>query len=258
MSTTLRRGGYPAAPPSAFVPRGGRDLDLEPLEGRQMLSTVVGASASEPSADEQYMLQLVNRAAPTRRPRGSGCWPSRRLTRRSRPRSRAGTPPRSSSRSTPTARCRRWRSTPGSSRRREPTTWRWWPPTRSSTPSPALSPGPPRPTSSTDGQPYYPTGDSTWTTAENVFAYSANLADPHGKALDDFFHEAFLLDWGNPDFGHLRNLHAPRPVRRGRRRGLRHQRGRHRDHHRRSPQPRRPRPTRRSPPTPASTSAPRW
>ena len=62
-----------------------------------------------------------------------------------------------------------------------------------------------------DGQPYYPTGDSSWTTAENVFAYSGNLADPHGKALDDYFHEAFLLDWGNPDFGHLRNLMLPGP-----------------------------------------------
>ena len=62
-----------------------------------------------------------------------------------------------------------------------------------------------------DGQPYYPTGDSYWTTAENVFAYSGNLADPHGKALDDYFHEAFLLDWGNPDFGHLRNLLLPGP-----------------------------------------------
>ncbi len=62
-----------------------------------------------------------------------------------------------------------------------------------------------------DGQPYYPTGASSWTTAENVFAYSGNLADPHGKALDEYFHAAFLLDWGNPDFGHLHNLMLPGP-----------------------------------------------
>ncbi|MDB5349510.1 MAG: hypothetical protein JWN86_757 [Planctomycetota bacterium] len=62
-----------------------------------------------------------------------------------------------------------------------------------------------------DGQPYYPTGESSWAMAENVFAYSNNLPDAHGKALDDYFEEAFFLDWGNPDFGHLRNLLMPGP-----------------------------------------------
>ena len=60
-----------------------------------------------------------------------------------------------------------------------------------------------------DGQPYYPVGNSSWSSAENIFAYSANLPDSHGKALVDYFHSAFLLDWGNPAFGHLKNLLMP-------------------------------------------------
>ena len=62
-----------------------------------------------------------------------------------------------------------------------------------------------------DGQAYYPTGNSWWSTGENIFAYSQNVgaADPTGYA--DYFEAAFLLDWGNPDFGHLTNLLAPGP-----------------------------------------------
>ena len=66
-------------------------------------------------------------------------------------------------------------------------------------------------TNAPDGLPYFPVGNASWSAAENVFAYSGNLSDPHGKPLVDYFHAGFLLDWGNPNFGHLRNLLNPGP-----------------------------------------------
>src|SRR4051794_8505236 len=59
MISPLRRGGLAAA--RLRTPRASRKVSLGvlPLESRALLSTV---SAVEPSADEQYMLQLVNRA----------------------------------------------------------------------------------------------------------------------------------------------------------------------------------------------------
>jgi uncharacterized protein YkwD len=60
-----------------------------------------------------------------------------------------------------------------------------------------------------DGQPYFPTGDSAWATGENIFAYSQSVTQPSPKSDVDFFEAGLLLDWGNPDFGHLRNLMAP-------------------------------------------------
>ena len=62
-----------------------------------------------------------------------------------------------------------------------------------------------------DGRVYYPVGQSSWATGENVFAYSANVNAASTTSFDDYFHEAFLLDWGNPDFGHLKNALAPSP-----------------------------------------------
>src|SRR5581483_2650731 len=32
------------------------------------------------------------------------------------------------------------------------------------------------------------------------------------QAVVDYFDAAFFLDWGNPDFGHLKNLLAPGPA----------------------------------------------
>ncbi len=63
-----------------------------------------------------------------------------------------------------------------------------------------------------DRLPYFEVGQGSWSLSENIFAYSSNLPDAHGKALVDYFHAAFLLDWGNPGFGHLRNLMAPGPT----------------------------------------------
>ena len=62
-----------------------------------------------------------------------------------------------------------------------------------------------------DGQVYYPTGQSSWSTGENVFAYSGNV---HGSALKDYvdyYHEGLMIDWGNTDFGHLKNILGPGP-----------------------------------------------
>jgi uncharacterized protein YkwD len=64
-----------------------------------------------------------------------------------------------------------------------------------------------------EGQVYYPTGITGWATGENVFAYSSNV--PPGssdQAYAAYFNAAFFLDWGNSDFGHLKNLLAPGPA----------------------------------------------
>jgi uncharacterized protein YkwD len=64
-----------------------------------------------------------------------------------------------------------------------------------------------------NGQTYFPTGNMGWATGENIFAYSANV--PSRTTDVDFvnyFNDAFFLDWGNPDFGHLKNLLAPGPA----------------------------------------------
>jgi hypothetical protein len=63
-----------------------------------------------------------------------------------------------------------------------------------------------------DGQAYYPTGATGWATGENIFAYSSNVNGSGDQAYVDYFETAFLLDWGNPDFGHLKNLLAPGPA----------------------------------------------
>jgi hypothetical protein len=62
-----------------------------------------------------------------------------------------------------------------------------------------------------DGQPYYPVGNATWATGENLFAYSGNVAGAVVRDYVDYFHAGLLIDWGNPDFGHLKNLLAPGP-----------------------------------------------
>ncbi len=62
-----------------------------------------------------------------------------------------------------------------------------------------------------DGLPYFPTGNSSWATGENIYAYSQGVASTSPTAYADFFEAGFLLDWGNPDFGHLKNILAPGP-----------------------------------------------
>ena len=64
----------------------------------------------------------------------------------------------------------------------------------------------------TDGQAYYPTGNGYWATGENIFAFSAGVSPATDQATVDYFEAGFLLDWGNPDFGHLKNLLAPGPA----------------------------------------------
>jgi uncharacterized protein YkwD len=64
----------------------------------------------------------------------------------------------------------------------------------------------------TDGQAYFPTGSTQWATGENIFAYSAGVTPSSATSYADFFEAGFLLDWGNPDFGHLKNLLAPGPA----------------------------------------------
>ena len=63
-----------------------------------------------------------------------------------------------------------------------------------------------------DGLPYYPVGASAWATGENLFAYSRNVVGSTVKSYVDYFHAGLLIDWGNPDFGHLENLLAPGPT----------------------------------------------
>lgn len=63
---------------------------------------------------------------------------------------------------------------------------------------------------SSDGRAFYPSGNNWWATGENVFAYS-NGVSGDVSAFVNYFEAGFLLDWGNPDFGHLTNLLAPGP-----------------------------------------------
>ena len=58
---------------------------------------------------------------------------------------------------------------------------------------------------------YYPTGSSGWSTGENIFAYSGNVNSTDVTAYVNYFAAAFLIDWGNPSYGHLHNELAPGP-----------------------------------------------
>ena len=63
----------------------------------------------------------------------------------------------------------------------------------------------------TNGQAYYPVGSSYWAAGENIFAYSGTVGTNAATSFIDYFEDGFLLDWGNPDFGHLTNILAPGP-----------------------------------------------
>ena len=62
-----------------------------------------------------------------------------------------------------------------------------------------------------DGGAYYPTGNKSWATGENIFAYSQGVGSTPQDYVD-YFEAGFLIDWGNPTFGHLKNLMAPGPA----------------------------------------------
>jgi hypothetical protein len=62
-----------------------------------------------------------------------------------------------------------------------------------------------------NGQAYYPVGSSYWSAGENIFAYGGEVNGTGDAGAVNYFESAFLLDWGNPDFGHLTNILAPGP-----------------------------------------------
>ncbi|WZO95795.1 FG-GAP-like repeat-containing protein [Isosphaeraceae bacterium EP7] len=62
-----------------------------------------------------------------------------------------------------------------------------------------------------DGQAYYPVNNLSWSTGENIFAYSEVVQKTRLRDYVDYLHAGFVIDWGNPDYGHLHNLLAPGP-----------------------------------------------
>ncbi len=70
----------------------------------------------------------------------------------------------------------------------------------------------PKVATASDGLPYFPLGRARdWSAGENVFAYTQNLAGSSMLAYVDYLYAGLMIDWGNPDFGHLHNLMAPGP-----------------------------------------------
>ena len=65
---------------------------------------------------------------------------------------------------------------------------------------------------SADGSVYYTPGNAGWATGENIFAYSQGIGATTPADYINYFEAGFLLDWGNPAFGHLKNLMAPSPA----------------------------------------------
>lgn len=63
-----------------------------------------------------------------------------------------------------------------------------------------------------DGQAFFPTGNSYWATGENIFAFSGNV-NPYSSLRQyvDYLQEGLMIDWSNPDYGHLENIIAPGP-----------------------------------------------
>ncbi|MBX6316367.1 MAG: hypothetical protein IRY99_26165, partial [Isosphaeraceae bacterium] len=66
----------------------------------------------------------------------------------------------------------------------------------------------PRVATAEDGQAFYPVGVGPWATGENIFAYAQSVNRPTLKDYVDYYYAGLMIDWGNPDFGHLRNLMA--------------------------------------------------
>ena len=63
----------------------------------------------------------------------------------------------------------------------------------------------------TDGRAYFDVSQASWSTGENIFAFASNVPNPTTKSIVDYYHAGLLIDWGNPDYGHLKNLLAPGP-----------------------------------------------
>jgi uncharacterized protein YkwD len=191
-------------PTRAFRPE---PTDLEPR--RLMSASPAPVPAVEPTAEEQYMLQLVNRARANPAAEGRRLMAevqadpvlksmarSADLAMFSRILSR--TPPRPplalGPRLTEAARDVTVNLVAENAQRHSP-------PGFLTDPAVALA---------DDGQAYFPvTGASSWATGENLFAFSRNVQDRGLTDTVNYFHAGLMLDWGNPDFGHLRNLLAP-------------------------------------------------
>ncbi len=69
----------------------------------------------------------------------------------------------------------------------------------------------PRVAVAADGQGYYDVTNASWSTGENIFAFSHNVNGLSAVDYVNYFHAGFLIDWGNPSFGHLANDLAPGP-----------------------------------------------
>ncbi|GAC1463088.1 MAG: hypothetical protein NVSMB9_00120 [Isosphaeraceae bacterium] len=187
--------------------RRGFSPDIQLLEGRQLLSTV---DMTAPTDVEQYMLQLVNRV------RANPAAEGRRLVSLALtdPALRSATsgwdlnrflqvissyppePPLAfNSRLIAAARDHSMAMLAANSQFHAPSGFLT---------NPTVA-------QASDGQVYYPTGNNWWSTGENIFAYSQNVTRSSSTAVADYFEAGFLLDWGNPDFGHLKNILAPGP-----------------------------------------------
>ena len=205
----------PSTPARRAVPRNSRRSrpEVAPLEGRTLMSVGASASAAEPSAVEQYMLQLVNRARANPQAEGQRLLDIARTDKTLAPalvgwdasaflraiNASAASPPLAiNTRLVAAARAHDGAMVAANSQYHTDLS-------SLGRPTDASQAAP-------DGQPVLSTENARWSAAENVFAYSANLPDAHGKPLADYFHEGFLLDWGNPEFGHLKNLFLPGPT----------------------------------------------
>lgn len=62
-----------------------------------------------------------------------------------------------------------------------------------------------------DGQAYFPTGQAYWATGENVYAFSGNVNGASLRQYVDYLEAGLEIDWSNPDYGHLQNIIAPGP-----------------------------------------------
>jgi hypothetical protein len=63
-----------------------------------------------------------------------------------------------------------------------------------------------------NGQAFYPVGNAQWATGENIFGYGQNVRRPTVQDYLDYYHAGFMIDWGNLDFSHLENILAPGPA----------------------------------------------
>jgi hypothetical protein len=71
----------------------------------------------------------------------------------------------------------------------------------------------PRVAAAPDGLPYYPVTPNGWATGENVFAFSRNVNSSRIQDYVDYLYAGMMIDWNVPDFTHLKNILNPSPSR---------------------------------------------